>query len=178
MLVKTSAKKQLYKKSFFPSCSFSWNNILNASERQTKSLLSFKFEILKYSSIQKKVKNYYISFTNEIKHINQLRVGLSPLNEHKFNHKFANTTSPLCFCKKSTEDILHFLRYCPLRVSQKRKLYRDILRDTNVNLLLVPETDFVRLLLYGDSNFTDEINNKLLKHCSDFIEATQRFNFV
>ena len=54
MLVKTSAKKQFYKKSFFPSCSFSWNNILNASERQTKSLLSFKFEILKYSSIQKK----------------------------------------------------------------------------------------------------------------------------
>ena len=61
-----------------------------------KSLLSFKSDILKYSSIQKKVNNFSICFTNEIKRINQLRVGLSPLNEHKFNHNFADVLSPLC----------------------------------------------------------------------------------
>ena len=54
ILTETSAKKQFYIKTFFPSCSFSWNSLLKSSERQNKSLLSFKSDILKYSFIQKK----------------------------------------------------------------------------------------------------------------------------
>ena len=103
-------------------------------------------------------------------------MGLSPLNEHKFKHNFATVRSPLCPCGKAAENILHFLRYCPLRLQQKKVLYRDILIETKINLLSVPEVDFVRLLLYGDSKFSDRINEKLLQHCMKFIESTGRFN--
>ena len=93
-----------------------------------------------------------------------------------FKHNFSNVPSPFCSCGEASESILHFLRFCPLRVSQKRILYRNILLDTKINLLLDPESDFVRLLLYGDPKFNDSINDKLLKHCSAFIEATERFD--
>ena len=132
--------------------------------------------LLKFYLLQKKAKNFSTVFTIEIKRINQLRVGLSPSNEHRFKHNFANVPSPFCSCGEASESILHFLRFCPLRVSQKRILYRNILLDTNINLLLVPESDFVRLLLYGNPKFNDSINDKLLKHCSTFIEATKRFD--
>ena len=73
-----------------------------------------------------------------------------------------------------TENTLHFLRHCPLFVQFKATLYRDILRDTNINLLLIPPNDFVKLLLYGDPNLDDEINDKILKNSIKYIDSTGR----
>ena len=167
-------RTERYKRSFFPCCNFSWNNILKPNDRLSCSLLAFKSKIKTYCKIPTKINNFNSFFTQEIKYINQLRVGLSALNEHKFNHSFAGI-SPLCICGQ-TENTLHFFRHCPLFVQFKAILYRDILNYTNINLLSVPPDDFVKLLLYGDPSLGDEVNDKILKSTIKYIANTERLN--
>ena len=90
------SRTERYMKSFFPSCNFSWNHILKPNDRLSSCLLSFKSKMKAYCNIATKTNNFDSLFTREIKHINQLRVGLRALNEHKFRHKFANQISPSC----------------------------------------------------------------------------------
>ena len=44
----------------------------------------------------------------------RLRLGLSHLREHKFNHKFQNCINPLCSCGMNIESTSHFFLRCPV----------------------------------------------------------------
>ena len=48
-----------------------------------------------------------------IKLINQLRVGLSYLREHKFKHKFQDCLRPICRCSLDIEQTAQFFLHCP-----------------------------------------------------------------
>ena len=54
-----------------------------------------------------------------VKYIFQLRVGLSPLRAHKFQHNFVDTTTSSCICGIDVENTSHFLFKCPLLRSTK-----------------------------------------------------------
>ena len=44
-----------------------------------------------------------------LSHLTQLRVGLSKLNLHKFQHNFRDTLDPMCPSNEGIEDTEHFL---------------------------------------------------------------------
>ena len=101
-----------YKMSFFPTTIFSWNKILSAVDRGSVSLISFRLK-LKSRIIKSKTNNFGLHFFDDMKYINQLRVGLSFLKKHMFYRNFKHITSPICSCGK-IENSWHFLYECPL----------------------------------------------------------------
>ena len=104
-----------------------------------------------------KTPNFGLDFYQDLKELNQLRVGLSPLTQHKYLHNFSNVTNNTCICG-ITEDTTHFFRECPLFLTQRRVLCHDIYRLTNLNLILVPRNQVGHVLLYGSESLTDAKN--------------------
>ena len=92
----TMTEHNFFKNSFFPSAIIEWNN-LDPSFRNSKSVSVFKEKILNY------IRTFPNSFFDchnpkRIKFITRIRLGLSYLREHKFNHSFQETINPLCNC--------------------------------------------------------------------------------
>ena len=88
------SKHNFFKNSFFPSAISEWNK-LDPSLRNSENLLTFKKNILKFTTPA--VKSVYNSHNNKrIKLIKPLRPGLSHLREfkHKFKHKFQESLNP------------------------------------------------------------------------------------
>ena len=162
-----------YKQSFFPSAIHSWNKFLTADQRRYPTFASFKSK-LKLKLKKCKTSNFGLSFYEDIKEINLLRVGLSPLTQHKYLHHFSNITDDLCICG-TTEDTTHFFRECPLFLPQRRILCSEIFRLTGLNLILIPRNAFAQTLLYGNDLLGDEMNKEILLCCKKFIKSTGRF---
>ena len=161
-----------YKQSFFPSAIYSWNNFLTADQRRLP-FTSFKSNI-KFQLKVNKTLNFGLSFYEDLKELNQLRVELSPLTRHKFLHHFRNITNDICNCG-IPEDTTHFFRECPLFLPQRRILCSEIFKLTGLNLILVPRKDFTNTLLFGSNLFSDEKNKNILLCSRDFIKSTGRF---
>ena len=168
-----STRTKRYKKSFFPSAIHSWNNLLTANQRCYPTLTLFKSK-LKLWLKRNKTLNFGFNFYEDLKEINQLRVGLSPLTQHKYLHHFSNIVDEFCICGMP-EDTTHFFRECPLFLPQRRILCNDIFMLTGLNLILIPRKDFANTLLFGSNLFSDEKNKHILLCCRNFIKSTGRF---
>ena len=49
-----------------------------------------------------------------LKYLTRLRVGLSHLRAHKYQHKFSDTTTHFCSCPNNeSETVEHYLLHCP-----------------------------------------------------------------
>ena len=59
---------------------------------------------------------YDINDHNGLRLLTRLRLGLSHLNEHKFNHNFKDCVNPLCPCSLQVESVSHF--FCTVITSQ------------------------------------------------------------
>ena len=169
--IPTRTKK--YKQSYFPSAIHSWNNFLTADQRRYLTFESFKTN-LKLQLKMAKTVNFGLCFYEDLKEMNQLRVGLSPLTQHKYLHNFSNIINDICICGMP-EDTTHFLRECPLFLPQRRILCSEIFTLTGVNLILIPRKNFTKLLLFGSNLFSDEKNNNILTCSKNFIKSTGRF---
>ena len=74
-------------------------------------MVSFRNSLLKTSwSILKPIYNMHIPPGLTL--LNRLRVGLSHLNQHKFNHNFREWVNPLCPCSLEIESPLDFFLHC------------------------------------------------------------------
>ena len=60
-----------------------------------------------------------------LSYLNQLRVGLSKLNLHKFQHNFRNTVNPMCSSNDGIEDAEHFMLLCQSFDIQRRNLLAE-----------------------------------------------------
>ena len=90
------SRTDVFKYSFFPSTILEWNK-LDRRIRQSTTMLSFRNALLKIGQpTPKPVCN--ILDPNGLKLLTRLRLGLSHLNEHKFNHNFKECVNPLCSC--------------------------------------------------------------------------------
>ena len=91
----------LCSKKFFPSTISEWNK-LGTSLRNSKIFLTFKKNILQF--IRPAVNSAYNCHNPKgIKLVTRLRLGLSPLREHKFKHNFQESLNTLCNC----DDVLN-----------------------------------------------------------------------
>ena len=109
-----------------------------------------------------------------LRHIFQLRVGLSHLRHHKNRHNFADTPSNICLCNNGVEDTRHFLLFCPFYISQRVILtncVNEILRMNNLTFT----GNFADLYLYGHPSLNHSENRKILIASVEYIKNTNRF---
>ena len=92
--------------------------------------------------------------------LTRLRLALSHLNEHRFNHNFGGCINPLCTCILEVESTNHFFLHC-YYYNNICKTLLDDLKVINVNILKLSETALTDLLLYGEASF-DKIQNKMI----------------
>ena len=87
-----------------------WNK-LDIEIWKSKSYAPFWNTLLKLGGpIQRAI--YSINNPVGLKLLTHLRLGLSHLNEHRFNHSFQNCINPLCSCSLKIESTSHFLLHC------------------------------------------------------------------
>ena len=108
-----------------------------------------------------------------LRHLFQLRVGLSKLRHHKKRHNFSDTLSDICICKNGIEDTDHFFIHCPFYDSHRAELtakVSSILSRNDLDLNISSN-----LLLYGHTSLSFQDNRDILLATLDFIVKTNRF---
>ena len=161
--------------SFFPDSVKNWNNI-GVEFRQINSLSKFKKEI-RCLFVPKKKSVFSIFHPHGIKKLFQLRVGLSPLKKHKYDHKFDDTPRSLCDCGKASEDIEHFFFKCPFFSVCRVSFMENVLKFLSLkNVAHQNLKDLTHICLYGHSSLNDEVNKSILVETIAYILATNRFS--
>ena len=67
-----------------------------------------------------------------IKLLTRLRLGLSHLNGHRFNHKFQNCTSAKCICSSENESTTHFFLHCHFYIPIRATLFDNLKEIVNL----------------------------------------------
>ena len=161
-----------FKSPFFPSAISEWNK-LDLNIRNSASLNVFK----------KKLQSFIWSCANSIfdihnplgiKLLTRLRLGLSPLHEHKFRHCFQDTLNPLCGCAKDIESAMHFFLHCTNFLIPRQTFFQKI-RNIDDNILSQCETQLTQILLYANQNYHPSINRLIINSTTEYIISTERF---
>ena len=141
--------------------------------RQSSTLLTFRNSLLKIGRpVPKPV--YNIHNPNGINLLTRLRLGLSHLNEHKFNHNFKDWTNPLCSCSLEVESVSHFFLHCHYFTDIRKILIHELrLVDQNI---LNQSDKIAELLLYGSGKFKLEQNYSILRSSIKLIIKSERFS--
>jgi len=130
-------KKARYPKEFLPSTIRDRNQLeLNIKNSKTKYI--FKRKIL--NTIRPKKSPYFGLFNNsKIRYLTMLRVGLSPLNSHKFNYNFQNVHEfcAVCGCTENTE---HYLLSCISYRLSRATMFNAISPILNKDLSTMPKS--------------------------------------
>ena len=162
-----------YMNSFFPNGIGAWNNFINNFE-EIPSINVLKTHIL---SIIRPVKKDIFNIHNPvgIHYLFYLRVGLSPLKNHKKRHGFEDTPLDRCVCENGIEDTAHFILFCPLFDIQRAALRASVITILHkynlINLLNDP-----LLYLYGSRTINFADNKQILLSTIEFIKNSKRFS--
>ena len=110
-----------------------------------------------------------------IKLLNRLRVDFSHLNEHKFRHNFDDTLNPLCSCSLETESMTHFFLHCRYYSNIHITLVNE-LNDIDNSITSRQTNELLRIILYSDCKFKDDVNKQILIATIQFIKNSNRYN--
>ena len=149
-----------FKYSFFPYSIIEWNK-LDINLRNAKSFLIFRNALLK---IGKPMQNsiYNIYDLAAIKYLTRLRLGLSTLKEHKFQHNFQDCLNPLCSCSLEVKTTNHHFQHCHY-YNVIRKTLSDTVKEITNKYLSDFSDETVNLLLYRNSIYILEENKEVIK---------------
>ena len=162
--------------SFFPSTISDWNN-LRLEERMVRSRSKFKRILL--NKIRPKRHSYYGLMNNDkVKYLTMLRMGLSPLKGHKYNHEFTEElrTGPNCVVCNIPETTEHYLLYCRSYRLSRSILFEKVSEIMNIDFSTLARIHKKNILLYGKSDLTNEENFKILTFTTEFIEQSKRLS--
>ena len=150
-----------------------WNN-LNNIIKSSESYLMFRKRM--FNLIRPKCNETYgIHNPTGLKLLIRLRLGLSHLNDHKFNHNFRDCINPLCSCSLSVENNVHFFLHC-YHFSLQRQTLMNNIKSIDKGIIHASDSDLVNILCFGSSKYQYHINSKLLSFSIDFIFKTERFS--
>ena len=107
--------------------------------------------------------------------LTRLRLGLSHLNEHKFDHKFKSCVNPLCNCSLEIESTSHFFLHC-IHYNNIRSTLLNELKSLDGNILKLSDTTLTNLILYGGSQFNINQNTFILNAVVKYISEINQFN--
>ena len=97
-------RTDIFKNSFFPCTIIEWNK-LDLDVCKSKSYADFQNTLLKLCRPNQHA-IYSINNLVGLKLLTHLRLGLSHLDGHKFNHNFQNCINPLCSYSLVVKNIL------------------------------------------------------------------------
>ena len=150
-------------------------NMLEKDIKESVSLTIFKKKLL--YKIRPKRKEYFgISNKNGTRYITLLRMGLSPLRGHKYNHNFQDTTNPFCLTCGVTENTEHFLLHYNSFQIIRTTLMQNISDLIRLNILNFPNRKKIEILLYGDNTVNDDVNRKVFEEVITYISTSQRLD--
>ena len=92
----------------------------------------------------------------------RLRLGLSHLNEHRFNHNFDSCSNPLCSCSLEVESTKHFF----LHFHHYTNIHKTLLNTIEMidkSILNVNDDDLIGIWLFGNCKFSLERNSCIIK---------------
>ena len=122
-------------------------------------------------------KSFYGISNEKVKYLTMLRVGLSPLNKHKFDYNFSNTVDSSCgSCGATTEDTEHYLLHCPSMRLTRNTLEQELSIILGVDFSELPRGRRLSLLLFGDKERTITENKAILNLVGDFITKSKRLD--
>ena len=104
-----------------------------------------------------------------------MRVEFSHLNEHKVRHNFADTLDTLCSCSIETESTAHFFLRCRNYNNIRITLINEF-NDIDNSISSRQPNELLRIILYGDCKFKDNVNKRILIATIQFIKNSNRFN--
>ena len=98
---------------------------LNRKIQKSATMLNFRNFLLKIDWPASKLV-YNIHNSNALKLITRLRLGLSNLNEHKFNYNFKCYINSLCPCSLEVKSVLHFFLLCRYFTDFRKTLFHEL----------------------------------------------------
>ena len=116
---------------------------------------------------------YGIHNPTGLKLLTRLRLGLNHLNDHKFNHNFRDCINPLCSCRLSVENNVHFFLHCHQFSLQRQTLMKNI-KSMDKDIIDEADSDLVKIL-FDSSKYEYHSNSKILNFSTDFILKRERF---
>ena len=165
-------RTELFRNSFFPFAVNEWNK-LDSDIENSDSYAIFRKKLLpSIRPVGNSMYGIYDPFGVTL--INRLRLGFSHLREHKFRHNFADNVNLLCSCTLKTENTEYFFLRCQNNLSALTNLMNELNNISNaINSL--NSTDLIRVILYGDKDFDNVTNFKIITTTIKFIKTTKRF---
>ena len=110
-----------------------------------------------------------------LKLLTRLRLGLSHLLGHKFNHNFSDWLDEICMCGKDIESTNHFPLQCSLFLKERQALMNKI-RDIDSSLINQNENSLCYTFPFGKDDMNDSENAHILNATKEYILSTERFN--
>ena len=107
--------------------------------------------------------------------ITRLRLRLSRLNEHKFNHNFKNCVNPLCTCSLEIESTSYFFLHC-VHYNSICSVLLNELNSLDWNILKLSNTTLTNLIHCSCSQFNIKQNTFILNAVIKYILASVQFN--
>ena len=97
-------------------------------------------------------KTYGIHNPAGLKLFTCLRLGLSHLNDDKFNHNFRDCINRLCSCSSSVENNVHFFLHCH-HFSLQRQMFMNNIKSVDKDIINATDSDLVNILRFGSSKY-------------------------
>ena len=161
-----------FKFSFFPWTITEWNRIDIKTQNSPYSV--FRNYLL--NEIRPKPSPLYnIHNPSGIKLLTRLRLGLSHLNEHKFNYNFDDCVNLFCTCSLEPESTSHFFLHCHHYNEIQSILFED-LNSVDKNLFKLSDNELTLILLYGSAKYSLVNNHILLNSSIKYIENCKHFS--
>lgn len=153
-------KTDIFRHSFFPSATDSWNK-LPLTVQQNNSISHLKAFLRKNDSHPP---TYYYKGNRKEQVIHcRLRQGMSNLNYDLYNRHL--TPNPACACGGSPETAEHYLLYCQRHLEVR-----------NETILTLPTACLsIKTLLSGNETLSINENELIFKTVQDYIKKTARF---
>ena len=165
-------KHKFFKNTFLPSAIIEWNK-LDPTIWNGESFGIFKSNILKF--IRPTPRSIFNCYNQKgIRLMIRLRLALSYLSEHKFNHNFQNCINSLCSCGMDIQSTSHFFLHC-LLFDDKRITLLSTLNKLDYKLIEANESSLIETLLLCNSLVDLKKNSLILNASIDYILSTERF---
>ena len=120
-----------FNNSFFPWTIREWNKLDLGIRKSIYSV--FRQYLFKVIRPQPSATSNVCNFAG-LCLLTRLQLGVSHLNEHRFNHNFQNFINPLCTCSLEVESTSHFFLHC-LHDNYIRENFLNELKSGDENIL-------------------------------------------
>ena len=165
------SRTETFKFSFFPWSIVEWNK-LDLKIRNSSYLVFRNYLIKRIRPLAAPV--YNIHNPLGLKLLTRLRLGLSHLSNHRFNHNFENCLNPLCTCSLEVESTTHFFLHCH-HFNAIRITLNNSLKAIDKDILKLSDSSLTKVILYGDSKYSDIQNHDVLNSTITYILDSKRF---